>query len=90
MNANVSSHYVHSYAEKPSPPDLSYDRPDSQEKLIVWAAVCGNGNLLGSYFLDRNLNGQTYLNMIEQQVLPDMNIHYNFCLLYTSPSPRDS
>ena len=47
MNANVSTHYVHSYAEKESPPDLSYDSPDSREKLTVWAAVCGNGNLLG-------------------------------------------
>jgi len=50
MNANMSSHYDHSHAEKGNPPDFSYDRPDSREKLTVWVAVCGNGNLLGPSF----------------------------------------
>lgn len=78
MNANVSNRYVHSYAEKGHPPDYSYDRSNSREKLTVWAALCGNGDLLGPYFLNGNVNGQRYLDMINQNVLPDMNLIYNF------------
>ena len=78
MNAKVNNRYIFSYAEKGHPPDYSYDIPTSREKLTVWAALCGNGNLLGPYFLDGNVNGQSYLDMINQEILPDLNANYNF------------
>ena len=47
--------------------------------MTVWAAISGDGHILGPHFFDVNLNGETYLNMINELVVPEIMelIQYN-------------
>lgn len=36
--------------------------------MIVWAGILG-GSLVGPFFIDGNLNGQKYLEMLEQNIV---------------------
>ena len=85
MNGQVNSHNVVQYAPKGEAPDFHYDRNNSREKVTVWAAVCGNGTILGPYFFDANMNGQTYLNMINDDVVTEMMLRYNMVHHVTKP-----
>jgi len=85
MNGTVSSHNVRWYAPKGEAPDFNYDvsmsrekgeAPDfnydvsmSREKVMVWAAVCGNGTVIGPYFFEENVNGVAYLAMINDNLV---------------------
>ena len=51
MNGEVNSHNVVQYAPKGEAPDFHYDKGNSREKVTVWAAVRGNGTILGPFFL---------------------------------------
>ena len=39
----------------------NFERSNSRVHLTVWAAVCGNGLIIGPYFFDGNVNGNAYL-----------------------------
>lgn len=80
MNGRVNTHNIVRYSPKGHCPDFHYDVPHTREKLTVWAALCGNGSVLGPHFFDGNVNGDTYLNMIEALVIPEMNDIFNFNL----------
>ena len=60
MNGKVTTHNVRQYAPKGNPPEFNYDVDFSREKLNVWAALCGNGLLLGPFFFQNNMNGNGY------------------------------
>ena len=77
MNGHVSTHNVVMYAPRGEPPDFHYDVPESREKVTVWAALCGNGEILGPHFFDANVNGEIYVNMIDAQVVPEMDLIYD-------------
>ena len=51
------------YAPSNQPPGFRYNVNDSRQKLTVWVELCGNGNMLGPFFFDGNVNGQSYLNL---------------------------
>lgn len=54
-------------------------RTQYPQKLNLYAAVC-NGALLGPYIIEGNLNGGTYLNMLQNQVGEAFNIaEQNVC-----------
>ena len=53
MNGEVCTHNVRQYAQKGHPPEFNFERNASREKLHIWAAICGNGVILGPYFFDR-------------------------------------
>ena len=80
VNGDGNFHNAVRYATKGEPPDFHYDVPNSRQKVSVWAAVCGNGRILGPYFFDHNINGVSYVNMINEQVVPEMNEIYDFNL----------
>lgn len=44
-------------------------RTQYPEKLNVWAGIYGN-NILGPLFIDGNLNGTKYLNLLQQHIVP--------------------
>lgn len=71
MNGTVSTQNVRCYAPKGNPPaDFKFERNNSREKLHVWIGLCGNGQLIGPYFFNRNVNGGTYSEMLLQVVFP--------------------
>ena len=41
----------------------------SREKLSVWIGLCGNGELIGPFFFDGNVNGEAYLQMLNDQIV---------------------
>jgi hypothetical protein len=76
LNGRVNSHNVRMYAEKGHPPPFHFDESCTRSKLSVWAGICGNGCLVGPYFFEGNVNGRSYLEMIENFVLPHLIRNY--------------
>ena len=77
MNGEVNTHNVLEYAPKGQPPAFNFERNNSRAKLTVWAALCGNGLLVGPYFFDQNVNGIAYLRMLNEFVFPQLAVHFN-------------
>lgn len=44
-------------------------RTQYPQKLNVWAGMCGT-NVIGPYFINGNINGTVYLNLLQNQVVP--------------------
>ena len=78
MNGKVSSRNVVQYAPKGERPGFCYNVSSSKEKVTVWAALCGNGTILGPYFFDDNVNGMVYLNMLNDDVVDDMMVNFPY------------
>lgn len=76
MNGEVNSQNVRQYAPRGQPPDFNFERNDSRVKLSVWAALCGNGLVIGPYFFEGNVNGLAYLQMLNEFVLPQLAEHF--------------
>ena len=71
MNARVSSRNVLEYAPRGYPPmNNNYHRPDSRQKWTVWVGLCGNGEVVGPLFFSGNVNGEAYLDMLNNNVAP--------------------
>ena len=71
LNASLNTHYVRLYAPKGQKPiDFDYQKPDNRQKLTVWIGLIGNGTIIGPFFFRQNVNGDTYLDMINNQVVP--------------------
>jgi hypothetical protein len=47
LNGEVNSHNVREYAPKGNPPAFNFERKNSRAKLTIWAALSGNGVILG-------------------------------------------
>ena len=76
MNGEVNTQNVRQYAPKRHPPAFNFERHVFRAKLTVCAALCGNGVLLGPYFFRENVNGQAYLNMLNEFVFPLLAVHF--------------
>ena len=37
---------------------------------IAWGGLCGNGSILGPFFFDNNVNGMSYLDILNEETLP--------------------
>ena len=77
MNGQVNTHNVREYAPRGNPPAFNFDRSRERAKLTVWAGVCGNGLILGPYFFDANVDGLSYLRMLNDFVFPQLANHFN-------------
>ena len=77
MNGEVNTHNIRQYAPKGQPPAFNFERNDSRAKLTVWAALGGNGLLVGPYFFDGNVNGIAYLRMLNEFVFPQLAVNFN-------------
>ena len=78
LNGHVASRNVRMYAEKGNPPEFNFYVPCSPEKTIVWAAVCGQ--ILGPFFIEENLNADAYLQLLDNDVVPEMRIMFDYDL----------
>lgn len=80
LNGDVYNHNMVYYAEKGNPPDFYFDHNNSREKVTVWAGLCGNGEIIGPFFFDENVNAQRYTDMINDDVVPELMQKFNFNL----------
>ena len=70
MNGIVTTRNVRCYAPKHHPPlEHAFSKSMSREKLSVWIGLCGNGELIGPFFFEGNLNGEAYLQMLNDQIV---------------------
>ena len=58
------------------PPEFNFDWNNSRAKLTVWVGLCGNGDILGPYFFERNVDGIAYLQMLLENVFPMLVVHF--------------
>ena len=72
LNGKVNSHNIRQYSPKKNPPEFNFDKSICREKLSLWIGICGNGSLIGPIFYERNLNGDVYLNMINETIVPEL------------------
>ena len=49
-----------------TPPVFNFETMMSREKVTVRVRLCGNGVIIGPFFFERNVNGQSYLQMINE------------------------
>jgi len=76
MNGKVNTRNVLQYAPAGQPPEFNFDQSMSREKVTVWIGICGNGVLIGPFFFDAKVDGQAYHQMIQQEVVPQMEMHF--------------
>ena len=70
MNGIVTTRNVRCYDPKHNPPlEHGFSKSMSREKLSVWIGLCGNGELIGPFFFEGNLNGEDYLQMLNDQIV---------------------
>ena len=67
----VNTHNVRHYAPRGQLPlDFQFERNDDWHKITIWVGLMGNGNIIGPFFFEGNIDGDGYLQMINQQVVP--------------------
>ena len=76
MNGKVNSHNVRCCAPKGHPPQFHFDVNICKEKLSLWIGLCGNRRLVGPFFYDNTLNGLKYLDMIDDEIIPELRRIY--------------
>lgn len=69
LNAKVNVWKIRGYAPISNAPSFNYDRPNACQKLTVWTGLCGNDQVLGYFFFDNNLTGNSYLAVINMEIL---------------------
>ena len=76
LNGSTNTKNLVFYAPKEHPPAQNYNVPESREKLTVFIGLCGEGTLIGLYFFAGNVTGQTYLEMLNQMVIPELALNH--------------
>lgn len=76
MNGRVSSQNVRRYAPKGNNPEFAYEVSASKEKLMVWMGLSGNGTVLGPFFLDESVTGAKYLEMLNEELFPQLVVAF--------------
>ena len=78
VNGHVSTQNVRCYAPKGNPPATSnFEVRSNRQKLHFWGGICGNGTFLGTFFFMKNVNGRTYLQMLDNQAFPQISRNHN-------------
>ena len=72
MNGQVNSQNVRKYAPKGNNKEFTCEVSTSKEKCMVWMGLCRNGTVLGPFFLEDSVSGAKYLEMLNEEVLPEL------------------
>ena len=73
MDGKVNTWNVRSYAPKNQPPaNFNFKRNCNPGKVTVWAALFGGCQIVGPYFFEGNVNGNSYLAMLNEFVVPNI------------------
>ena len=71
MDGKVNTWNVRSYAAKNQPPaNFNFKRNCNPGKVIIWAGLFGRCQIVGPYFFEGNVNGNSYLAMPNEFVVP--------------------
>ena len=70
LNGALNNHNVRIYAPAHQAPDFHYNVNDSRQKLISWVVLCRNDDMLGPFPFDGHVNGQSYLKLLNDKVIP--------------------
>ena len=75
LNGRVNTQNTREYAEYGHPPlNFNVDvRNDVRGSLHCWCGLTSEGHLVGPCFYEANLNGQLYLDIINDFVVPECN-----------------
>ena len=74
LKSSLNTHNIRQYAPRGQRPlEFSYEKKNSRQKVTVWIGLVGNGTLIGPYFFDQTVNGERYLDMIDNQVVPTLD-----------------
>ena len=77
MNGTVTSRNVRCYGPKHHPPlEHAFSKLMSRKKLSVWIGLCGNGKLIGPFFFKDNVNGEAYLQILNDQIVSALAERY--------------
>jgi hypothetical protein len=72
MNGKVNTWNVRQYAPHNNRLNFTFDVPNNREKVMVWVGLIGNNAIIGPYVFHQNVNGRTYLDLINQFVVPQL------------------
>ncbi|KAF2366854.1 Protein of unknown function DUF4817 [Trinorchestia longiramus] len=75
MNGRVNTQNTRFWSNN-SPEGNVFEKSIRSEKLLVWAGLCGNGNVIGPFFYDENLTGEIYLEMLNELIIPSLELAY--------------
>ncbi len=64
----MNTQNVREYARIGQPPEFNFGVNMSRQKLTVWWGLCGNGQVVGPFLIERNVDGNRYLQMIINNV----------------------
>ncbi len=53
-----------------------FEQPHSRDKLTVWIDISGDNIIFGPIFFDNNANGLVYLDMINNDIVPELHQRY--------------
>ena len=71
LNASVNTHNIREYCPRGHAPlDFQYQRRDDRHKLTVWIGLGSNGSIIGPFFFRHNVNGEHYLQMLNENIVP--------------------
>ena len=76
MDGQVNTHKIREYVPVGQPPSFHCGVNLSQQKLTVWLGLYGSGQVIGPFSFDRNVNGLNYLHTINNDVLPQLQVHF--------------
>ena len=77
MNGQVNIWNTRKYGQdRNAAHDFVHDISNDMRKVNVWVGLAGDNTILGPIFLDGNITGQVYLDMINQQVVPQLHQRY--------------
>ena len=87
MCGRVNTQNILCYAPKGQPPrDFKFEKSSSREKLNVWIGLYGNGEIIGPFFFNRNVNARVYREMLVQFAFPGIARAFG---LYAGPVFRN-
>ena len=71
LNASVNTHNIREYCPRGEQPlDFQYVCNDDRHKLTVWVGLMGNGTVIGPFFFRHNIDGEDYLQLIDEEIAP--------------------
>ena len=77
MNEKINKQNCRHYAYKNSPPENAvFNVSFRREKMSVWAGLCGNGTVIGPIFYERHLDGEYYLQLLRERIIPEVEANY--------------
>ena len=68
LNGRVNRHNCRYWAAD-NPQWMIETHTQTPQKLNVWAGICGD-QIIGPFFIDGNLTGDRYLQLLQEQIIP--------------------